>query len=158
MMKDPQENRFENICRRSYYGSLYLLFFLFLFFIYKTSLCSKTASDLNIQNTPAGNVTTAETISESALPDSCSKQVPDSNKYSQKNKIKELTVNKKLVNINTASVDELTELKGIGKKIAAEIVKFRNENGSFGSTEDIMKVKGIGKGKYSAIKENIILK
>ena len=86
------------------------------------------------------------------------KNAVDSNKSSQKNKIKELTVSKKLVNINTASVDELTGLKGIGKKIAQEIVKFRNETGGFQTPEDIMKVKGIGKAKYSAIRDYIILK
>ena len=49
------------------------------------------------------------------------------------------------VNPNTATVDELAEeLVGVGPKLAEKIVQYREENGNFGSLEDLMAVKGIG--------------
>lgn len=59
------------------------------------------------------------------------------------------------ININTASVETLTEIKGIGQKTAEKIVNFREANGDFQSIEEITKVSGIGKSKFEDIKENI---
>lgn len=62
-------------------------------------------------------------------------------------------------NINTASVEEIAEnLSGIGKKKAQAIVDFREEHGSFQRAEDIMQVKGIGKGIFKKIKNDLIIK
>ena len=49
------------------------------------------------------------------------------------------------ININTAEVKELVALKQVGPKLAQRIVQFRNENGPFKTTEDIVKVSGVGK-------------
>ena len=48
------------------------------------------------------------------------------------------------ININKASVEELTRLKGIGSQYAQRIVQYREEHGPFTCVEDIMKVQGIG--------------
>ncbi len=49
------------------------------------------------------------------------------------------------VNINTADATTISEsLKGIGQKKAEELVRYRTENGSFESLNDLTKVKGIG--------------
>jgi competence protein ComEA len=49
------------------------------------------------------------------------------------------------VDVNTASAEELAEsLTGVGEKIAAEIVRHREENGPFESVDDLLEVKGIG--------------
>ncbi len=48
------------------------------------------------------------------------------------------------ININNASVEELTHLKGVGAKYAERIVQYREENGPFTCVEDIIKVPGIG--------------
>ncbi|HXK49989.1 MAG TPA: helix-hairpin-helix domain-containing protein, partial [Clostridiales bacterium] len=74
----------------------------------------------------------------------------------EKNIINDLTVTEKLVNINNASEEELCTLKGIGTKTAEAIIKYRKENGRFECKEDLMKVKGIGKKKYSAVADKII--
>lgn len=49
-----------------------------------------------------------------------------------------------LININTASMEKLQELKGIGPALAQAIVDYRNEHGPFQRTEDLLEVKGIG--------------
>ncbi len=59
------------------------------------------------------------------------------------------------VNINTAGVEELMSLNGIGEVKAAAIVDYREEHGFFKSTEEIMQVSGIGEGIYDRIKEDI---
>ena len=48
------------------------------------------------------------------------------------------------ININKATVAELTRLNKIGQKYAERIVAYREKNGDFEKPEDIMKVKGIG--------------
>ena len=48
------------------------------------------------------------------------------------------------VNINTATASQLTELPGVGEKLAARIVEFRQKQGPFKSTQELMNVKGIG--------------
>lgn len=60
-----------------------------------------------------------------------------------------------LVNINTATESELGNVKGIGAGKAAAIVQYRQENGNFASTEDIMNVSGIKEGTYEKIKDKI---
>ena len=49
-----------------------------------------------------------------------------------------------LVNINTADVDTLSELPGLGPKKAEAIVAYRERNGEFRSIEELVNVKGIG--------------
>jgi competence protein ComEA len=62
------------------------------------------------------------------------------------------------VNINTADAEELeTLLNGIGKKKAAAIVKFREENGLFKIPEDLMKVPGIREKTFNKNKDLIIV-
>jgi competence protein ComEA len=48
------------------------------------------------------------------------------------------------ININTASAEELTQLKRIGPKYADKIVAFRKANGPFKSAEELVNVTGIG--------------
>ncbi len=60
------------------------------------------------------------------------------------------------VNINTATVEQLSLLPGIGAKIAEEIVHYRTSNGNFSSTEDLKKVKGVGDKKFEKIKEVVV--
>jgi len=59
------------------------------------------------------------------------------------------------VNINTASLEELDALPGIGPTKAQAIIDYRNENGRFNSIEDIQKVKGIKEAEFSKIRDHI---
>jgi competence protein ComEA len=61
----------------------------------------------------------------------------------------------KKININEASVAELTQLKRIGPKIAKRIVEYRENHGPFVQTEDIMNVKGIGPKIFKLNKDRI---
>ena len=61
----------------------------------------------------------------------------------------------KKININTASADELMDLKGIGEKKAEAIIEFRKANGIFKQPEDLMKVPGIGPKTFEANKNRI---
>lgn len=60
-----------------------------------------------------------------------------------------------LININTASVDELDTLPGIGPTTAQKIVEYRDTNGPFINIEDIVNVSGIGPTTYDRIKDLI---
>ena len=62
--------------------------------------------------------------------------------------------NTKLININTASKDELCKLNGIGESKAKLIIEYR-EKKKFTKIEDIIKVSGIGKKTFEKIKHNI---
>lgn len=59
------------------------------------------------------------------------------------------------VNINMATVKELSALPGIGKKKAEAIIAYRNENGKFTAVDDLRKVEGIGKKTVEKIRELI---
>ncbi len=58
------------------------------------------------------------------------------------------------VNINTATIEELDTLPGVGPAIAKRIVEFRSTQ-PFTKPEDIMLVKGIGKKKFAKLRERI---
>lgn len=60
-----------------------------------------------------------------------------------------------LVNINTATAEELTKLDGVGGATAKKIVADRLKNGPFSSVEDIKRVSGIGDKKFEALKDSI---
>lgn len=62
-----------------------------------------------------------------------------------------------LVNVNTATAEELEALTGIGPALAEAIVSYRDEHGAFETAEELMNVKGIGEGKLSAFRAEITL-
>lgn len=59
------------------------------------------------------------------------------------------------VNINTAGSADLQTLSGVGEATAEAIIEDREQNGSFASIEDIMRVSGIGEKKFEKIKGDI---
>ncbi len=79
-------------------------------------------------------------------------RVPDRQEYRE---AQETDANSGLININSASVSELTAINGIGESRAQAIVSYREENGFFKSIEDIKNVSGIKDGLFNKIKDQI---
>ncbi len=61
------------------------------------------------------------------------------------------------INVNTAGVEELTTLPGIGPAYARRIVEYREKNGPFKKIEDLLNVRGIGEKTFARIRERVTL-
>lgn len=61
------------------------------------------------------------------------------------------------VNINTATEQELISLPGIGPALAKRIIDYRERNNGFKTTDEIIKIWGIGKKKLQIIKDKITI-
>lgn len=60
-----------------------------------------------------------------------------------------------LLDINSATAEELTQLSGIGEHLAAEIIAYREEHGRFLNIEELMNVSGIGEATFANIREHV---
>ncbi|HSW54980.1 MAG TPA: ComEA family DNA-binding protein [Ignavibacteriaceae bacterium] len=63
------------------------------------------------------------------------------------------SLTEKSINLNTAGINELVKLPGIGEKTAEKIIQLRTERGKFKRLEELMDVKGIGEVKFNKIKK-----
>ena len=72
--------------------------------------------------------------------------------------IQDTNTKQDVININTATQEELDTLPGIGPATAAKIIAYRKEKGKFNNKEEIKEVSGIGEAKYEKIKEYISIK
>lgn len=68
------------------------------------------------------------------------------------NRVKKLQPGEGSVNLNTAGLNELRRLPGIGEKTAERIIELRKQKGSFNTVEELLEVKGIGKAKFEKLK------
>ena len=60
-----------------------------------------------------------------------------------------------IININTATIEELITLDGIGKVTAQKIIEYREKNNGFLTIDELTKVDGIGEGKLDKIRNRI---
>ena len=80
--------------------------------------------------------------------DACISQNKSTNKKEDNNEIT-------IVSINTASLEQLKTLPGIGESKANDIIKYREKEGNFKTIEDIKNVSGIGDSLFEKIKDYI---
>ena len=62
-----------------------------------------------------------------------------------------------VVNINTASTEQLAYLPRVGPALAGRIVEFRDSNGKFKATDELILVRGIGEGTYELLKPYVTI-
>lgn len=62
-----------------------------------------------------------------------------------------------VINLNTANVDQLETLPGIGRKTAERIIEYRTKSGGFKRIEDLMNVKGIGEKSFLKLKPLVVV-
>lgn len=62
-----------------------------------------------------------------------------------------------VININTATVEQLVLLPRIGEKTAGQIVSWREQNGAFQKTTDLLQVKGIGDKSFELLRPYLVL-
>ncbi len=62
-----------------------------------------------------------------------------------------------VVNLNTATIEQLEELPGIGRATAERILEYRQKNGNFTKVEQLMNVKGIGEKSFLKLKPLIVV-
>ncbi len=60
-----------------------------------------------------------------------------------------------LINLNSATSDQLDTLPGVGPSTAKSIISYRNRKGPFGKVEDLLKVPGIGPAKVAALRDQV---
>ncbi|PLX89878.1 MAG: competence protein ComEA [Desulfuromonas sp.] len=61
------------------------------------------------------------------------------------------------LNINTATVEQFSELNGIGEKTALKIIEYRKQHGAFSDVAELINIKGIGEKKLDRIKDQIVV-
>ena len=80
------------------------------------------------------------------------------NKTDEIEDYKDTTGESSTVNLNTATLEELTSLPGIGESTAQKIIDYRRQNGKFKAIEDLKNVSGIGESKFDNIKDKITVR
>jgi competence protein ComEA len=59
------------------------------------------------------------------------------------------------VNLNTATLEQLDTLDGVGPATAKKILDYRTEHGGFGSVEELDQIPGIGEKRLAALRERV---
>lgn len=91
------------------------------------------------------------------IPSLVATEQPGTPAAENRSQVIELSGNPNLININTATLEELDSLPGIGATKAAEIIAYREQNGPFAAIEDIQNVPGIGPKIFETIQDRITI-
>jgi competence protein ComEA len=77
--------------------------------------------------------------------------------FAQNDKPAPAAAAKAAVNLNTATIDQLEELPGVGRATAQRILEYRQKSGGFKKVEELMNVKGIGEKGFLKLKPLIVV-
>ena len=116
----------------------------------RSTIENPTTESLTIESSTKESFSTESPTIESSTKESFTKESSATGNSSSKSE--KITTK---ININTASVEELQTLKGIGPATAKSIILYREEYGAFSAIEEIMNVKRIGEKTFAKIKERI---
>lgn len=103
---------------------------------------------------------TSEDVSEDASVEKSEKKSATKSKSKAENKVNSESSAEKssCINLNTASVEKLQQLRGVGPKMAERIIAHRKRFGSFKRINDLMNVKGIGAKTLAKFREKVCFK
>ena len=123
----------------------------FLEFDYKQedSLFNAASGDPGISDS-ASNLQENKIASHRELLDFTKEKFPE-------RKTKNISSSQKIVNINIAKIEELNQLPGLGEKTVAAIIEYRRQHGRIKSMDELLNIKGIGRKKFEKIRNFITL-
>lgn len=124
---------------------------------------AKSATKTTVQTIKAESATSSQTVEQSKKTVTTARETLNSAKTTTKNTVVKATEQKATkksgkININTADVETLQALDGIGEVKAKAIVAYRQKNGEFKKVSDLTKVSGIGSSTVSKIKSSVSVK
>jgi len=61
------------------------------------------------------------------------------------------------VNLNTATLEQLQTLPGVGPAVAKKIIEHRTKTGKFTKVEEILNIQGIGEKKFQRMKDRLVV-
>lgn len=119
----------------------------------------RSFDDLEDSNSKKNNENSESDYGNENSDNSESNESNESSKNNESNEVSESNKSDTLrININTATVDQLQSLKGIGPKTAARIIAHRKRVGGFKSLEDLLQIKGIGPKTLNKFRGNVDVK
>jgi competence protein ComEA len=77
--------------------------------------------------------------------------------FAQKSAASGKAVTTEKVNLNSATLEQLQTLPGVGPSMAKKILEHRTKNGRFNKIEEILNVKGIGEKKFQKMRDRLVV-